>query len=842
MVRVAAVWTRDGRDWRVLLGADGEKVAGNDAECRARGYEPVDIAAYPSVGDGNAGVRYAVCWVKADPPESARDARLFAGVHDAATISGVAMEHEGARCVALHRTTGPDGRPKYSGVARRAVDQAVVAVDEDVFAYEAKVASNAYQEDIGLDPVAAPRSPEARWRTDLERAEAAVRAGSVDPMAHRVRTESLLRLGRYREAAEAAASWIGASREAASAFYYRALARARLGDVDGARADVARFATSTEQGVGAATALDALVTVFSSLVPEGIAKFDATLPEHATHAQCLYRYARAFALAGQAAGATETAGRYADRAVALLKDAIAQGFDDYSAIAREEDFAALRSHPGFRQLFGPTDLDLRYTAVWGRDLGWESQELHGLTPDFHLARCRNLAEQGFVPASIAVVRQRAGAGLVAASTWRRPRAPDEAHDAVARRQSRAAVALARLGRADRIWHLLRMAPDPSLRTYLIHDLGPLGVDYKVVLGRLEAEGDPSARRALILSVGEYPPSAIPDEPRHALATTLERLYAHDPDAGVHACAGWLLRRWGRDEAVRRLDAKAAGLGPDAHRDWYVNAEGMTFSIVRSPGEVGLGAPPQEPNFKPDESRRLVRIDRTFAIAATEVTAGQYARFLREHPEFRREEAISNQVGPEGPAETIDAFEAAAFCRWLGERDGIPHDQQCFPPLPMILEARRGELLPLDPGYLKRTGYRLPTDPEWEFACRAGSRVIRPYGRSVQMMPSYAWVGLTSDWHAHRAGELKPNEFGLFDMLGNVWEWCLDTEDSPHRNFGGRPNRDAAELPSISQDRLLVIRGGAFNYSAPLVRSAYRSGVGPTAKTRSLGFRVARTIR
>ena len=149
-----------------------------------------------------------------------------------------------------------------------------------------------------------------------------------------------------------------------------------------------------------------------------------------------------------------------------------QGFDDFSAISREEDFAALRSHPGFRELFGPIDLGLRYTAVWGRDSAWESQETHGLAPGPHLARCRSLGAQGFLPASIAVVpprRQCRPRGRVYLATaedrGRRPRYPGAA-------QSRAAVALARLGRADRIWPLLRMAPDPSLRTYLIHDLGP----------------------------------------------------------------------------------------------------------------------------------------------------------------------------------------------------------------------------------------------------------------------------------------------------------------------------------------------------------------------------------
>jgi formylglycine-generating enzyme required for sulfatase activity len=468
--------------------------------------------------------------------------------------------------------------------------------------------------------------------------------------------------------------------------------------------------------------------------------------------------------------------------------------------------------------------------------------LHGLPPGLHLERCRSLAAQGFVPASIAVVRQQAGTGFTATSVWRRPRTSDEAHDALARRKSRAAVALARLGRADRVWNLLRMAPDPCLRTYLIHDLGPLGVVLGSVLGRLEVEDDPSVRRALLLAIGEYPASAIPDEERRALATRMERVYARDPDPGAHACAGWLLRRWGLGETVRHADVKAAGLSPDPARNWYVDSEGLTFAIVRSPGEVVMGSPPQEFNFKADEAQRLVRIERTFAIGVTEVTAAQYARFLRERPEFVREEAIANRVGPEGPAETIDAFEAAAFCRWLGERDGIPDEEQCLPPLPKIFDARRGGLLPLTPGYLKRTGYRLPTDAEWEFACRAGSQVIRPYGRSVRMMPFYAWSGLTSGWQSHGVGELKPNDYGLFDMIGNVWEWCLDADSAPHPNFGGRLNRDEAELPSLSQRILLLIRGGAYNYSAPMLRSGYTGALEPTTQYRSVGFRVARTIK
>ena len=294
--------------------------------------------------------------------------------------------------------------------------------------------------------------------------------------------------------------------------------------------------------------------------------------------------------------------------------------------------------------------------------------------------------------------------------------------------------------------------------------------------------------------------------------------------------------------MRRADAKAAGLGPNGDRDWYFNPEGVPLTIIRSPGDVLLGSPPHEPNFMPYEAQHVVRIDRTFAIAAIEVTAGQYARFLSDHPEFRGEEILSDRADRDDPAEGIDAFEAAAFCRWLGERDGVGEDQQCFPPLPRILEARREGRLPLAAGYLKRTGYRLPTDAEWEFACRAGSQVTRPWGRSPRMLSAYVWSNSNSGWRSHKVGDLKPNDLGLFDMLGNVWEWCLDDGGSSHPNFGGHPNRDDAELPAISEGILLLVRGGAYNHSGPMLRSGFMAGYMPSVVMRSVGFRVARTIR
>jgi formylglycine-generating enzyme required for sulfatase activity len=269
---------------------------------------------------------------------------------------------------------------------------------------------------------------------------------------------------------------------------------------------------------------------------------------------------------------------------------------------------------------------------------------------------------------------------------------------------------------------------------------------------------------------------------------------------------------------------------------------MTFTTVRGPVEFLIGAPAQEPNATPSvEARHLVRIERSFAIGATEVKAAVYHRFLRDHPEFRREDVITSRAGPEGPVETVDVFEAAAFCRWLGEREGMQEDQQCYPTFAEILEAGREGHMPLDPGYLRRPGYRLPTEAEWEFACRAGSQVSRPFGRSAGMLPRYAWSMLNSGERAHRAGELKPNDLGLFDVLGNVHEWCQDDGKAHRPNFGGRPVVDNEELDAVSARVPLVLKGGAHTNAAPHTRSAYRLGWPPNTRLPSVGFRIARSL-
>src|SRR5262249_10811945 len=157
--------------------------------------------------------------------------------------------------------------------------------------------------------------------------------------------------------------------------------------------------------------------------------------------------------------------------------------------------------------------------------------------------------------------------------------------------------------------------------------------------------------------------------------------------------------------------------------------------------------------------------------------------------------------------------------WLSKLEGLPEGQWCFPPG----EIKEGVKLPAD--WLQRTGYRLPTSHEWECACRAGTVTSRSYGSADALLPHYAWYKDNSRGRTRPVGALKPNDFGLFDMHGNLWEWCMDT---------------IFFSPEVEER---VLRGGYFGDPLPAIRTA-RSGPNgnrATFKENSAGMRIARTL-
>ena len=440
-----------------------------------------------------------------------------------------------------------------------------------------------------------------------------------------------------------------------------------------------------------------------------------------------------------------------------------------------------------------------------------------------------------------------------------------ARDDLAKRQAAAAVSLLRLGQEDLVWPLLRHGPDPSRRSYLIRDIGRSGINADLVVRRLQTETDVSARRGLILVLGEFDGEHPPVVLRKPLASQLLSIYRNDPDPGVHSAIDWLLRHdkqgladrsldWDQAEALRLIDEQLAGQAP-ANRKWFVTKEGHTLALISGRVEFTMGSPPYE-TYRPkgpEESQHGVRIPRSFAIATKEVTVAQFQRFLEANPEVRRAAQLDPSRDPsrgsqtlrraspdeDSPQVTITWFEAAQYCNWLSRQEGIPEDQWVYPP---IVEIKEGMELPM--GSLERTGYRLPTDAEWEFASRAGATTARFYGSPEELLREYAWYGGTT--FAERSwpvGQLKPNDLGLFDVYGNVWEWIQDL----WKPYPGGPT---SEVRVDDEDSVRIVsaqykrprRGGSYSYEAPFLRSAHRGSYIPDERRDNVGFRVARTIR
>jgi formylglycine-generating enzyme required for sulfatase activity len=385
--------------------------------------------------------------------------------------------------------------------------------------------------------------------------------------------------------------------------------------------------------------------------------------------------------------------------------------------------------------------------------------------------------------------------------------------------------------------LLKQSPDPTLRSYIIHRLSPLGAEPAAIVERLEAEPDVTAQRALILSLGDFTDKHFPSGGRDAMVAKTQELYRSADDPGLHGAAEWLLRHWKQDQWLKQVDKelasnRASKIKNQKSPGWFINSQLQTFTIVPGPVEFSMGSAQPESGKPNGEQSHLKRIGRTFAIATKPVTVGQFVCFRGDYAQVEVK-GVTNK--DHLPAQGITWHEAAAYCNWLSEQEGIPPEQWCYE------TNAQGLVVKLQPNYLHRTGYRLPTEAEWEYACRAGATTSRYFGGSVELLEKYGTYLLNSGEHAWPVGSRKPNDLGLFDMHGNVWCWCQEKYMEYPKTPGAIALDDVEDALRINNQENRVLRGGSFGTPATDVRSAKRSRLVPTLRNGYVGFRVARTI-
>ncbi len=398
-----------------------------------------------------------------------------------------------------------------------------------------------------------------------------------------------------------------------------------------------------------------------------------------------------------------------------------------------------------------------------------------------------------------------------------PDAPVDAKVALAKKQASIGMALLAMGKGEKVWPLLKHGPDPTLRSYLIERLAPGGVDPKVLTARLEEEQEVSVRRAILLSLGEFGLDRFPLAERRNLLPRLLRLYGDDPDPGIHGAAEWLLRQWQASGELKGIDEGLATGKVEGKRQWYLNRQGQTMMMVPKPGDFWMGE---------GQERHRQRIGRSFAIASTDVTVDQFLQFRKDRPY-----TMADASAGDCPVNHLSWYDAEAYCNWLSEQEGLPKEEWCYLP---NKEGKYAAGMRTVPDYLLRTGYRLPTEAEWEYACRAGAETGYSFGESDDLLGKYAWFNRNSLDESHPVGSLKSNDLGLFDMHGNAWEWC---QDGFEEDKGG----DGKGTEDIRDTNAKLLRGGSFIVHASMVRSAYRLRIVPPDWDGYSGFRPARTF-
>jgi formylglycine-generating enzyme required for sulfatase activity len=233
-----------------------------------------------------------------------------------------------------------------------------------------------------------------------------------------------------------------------------------------------------------------------------------------------------------------------------------------------------------------------------------------------------------------------------------------------------------------------------------------------------------------------------------------------------------------------------------------NSIGMKLVLIPK-GTFQMGSPIEEAGADNDEAQHQVTISKDYYLGVTEVTQGQYEKVMGTNPSYFQKRVIRKSDSSMYPVEQVSWEDAVEFCKRLSD-------------LPEEKAASRV--------------YRLPTEAEWEYACRAGSKTAYSFGEGSKSLGDYAWFDGNSNTQTHPVGEKKANAWGLYDMHGNVWEWCSDW-------YGEYPKGAVSDPvgPREGSDR--VFRGGSWRNEAAFCRSADRDRSFPSFRG-LIGFRVA----
>jgi len=296
--------------------------------------------------------------------------------------------------------------------------------------------------------------------------------------------------------------------------------------------------------------------------------------------------------------------------------------------------------------------------------------------------------------------------------------------------------------------------------------------------------------------------------------------------------------------------------PDSEKRDYLTTRAASIKLKRIPAGTFLMGSPEKDGVWHEKPQHSVQITKPFYLGMYEVTQAQFQAVMGRNPSSfsptgQGRDRVTGLSTEQFPVDSASWLDAVRFCNTLSAREGLNPFYEID-----------GEKVRV-PNW-RGTGYRLPTEAEWEYACRAGTRTIYPFGNDVGRLDDYVWHAGNDGWEqwdasrffdevkdfgryleelgrrgcrTHPVGQKLPNAFGLYDMLGNAWEWCWDWYD-PHY-YKSQVAVDPRG-PGNGSDR--VIRGSCW-VGRPVRNDLYpaqRGNQGPGAVNAAISFRIART--
>ena len=495
VVKVAAVWTRDRRNWRIESGLSEEEVHQLDAKVRSEKLVPGDVAGYVAEGaDGKPHNRYAALWFEAADGEQV-DFYVGKAPDQETDIQDVFKEN-GLSSRTLQAMVDADGRATCCGVWGRTLTddvatQGTAGLFESNFEAMRADHSDKVVIDVAISKGIGPRSVRDRADAVRQRAEKKLQTKPGNLGARKARAIANLRLGEPATALADLNALTGARNDDLEILAYQAIAHAQLRHRAEALDSLAKFKMEYAPQHSKLSLAAIVAAELNEEIDKAIADLDNAIAKERGDAELRYESARAFAFASKAVSKRDPAKghKLADRALQLLRQSVRDQEADFGRMDDDPALDSIRDEPDFIEIMSTAHSDRRYSTVWSVAPSVESEVIAGPDPADQVRRGRDLMTQGYCPVAWSVARTTEKGPLAAASVWHRPVISDEAKDRLAERQARAAVALVRMGKADEVWPLLRHGPDPRRRSFIVNWLNLLGADPKVIANELNRIDD-----------------------------------------------------------------------------------------------------------------------------------------------------------------------------------------------------------------------------------------------------------------------------------------------------------------------------------------------------------------